>query len=316
MTKYDTLKNLALDSITVTEAAAIAAYKLMGKGNEKAADKLAVDAMRSALNNLNINGTVVIGEGERDKAPMLYIGEEVGTKNGPEVDIALDPLEGTNILSIAAPNALSVMAITNKGGFLHAPDVYMEKIAIGFEYKEQLIDLDNSIAQNLKNIAKAKKCEVSDLVTTILDRPRHKELIAKVREAGSRIKLIKDGDIAAVIETTTEGSDVYIGIGGAPEGVLAAAALTVTGGQMCGRLLFSSDEEKTRAQKMGIKDLSHQYYLNDLAKGDIIFAATGVTSGSMLNGIRIKNNQTITNSILMCKATKTIRKVESVYRTC
>lgn len=311
------LNDLLLGITQATDAAAIAAYKLMGMGNEKAADQLAVDAMRKELNKLNINGTVVIGEGERDQAPMLYIGEKVGTCNGLEVDIALDPLEGTNILSIGAAESLSVIAMAHKGGFLHAPDVYMEKIAIGFGYQEQIIDLNNSPAQNLKNIAKAKKTEVSDLVTMILDRPRHKELIARVREAGSRVKLIKDGDIAAIIKTATPDSnvDVYMGIGGAPEGVIAAAALTVIGGQMCGRLVFDSDEEKSRAQKMGIKDLSKQYYLYDLAKGDVVFVATGVTNGSILNGVRVQGNKVLTNSIVMCRTPQIVRTIETCYLT-
>jgi len=243
--------HLLLEILRATESAAIAAHILVGKGDEKAADQLAVNAMRLALNTMNIDGTVVIGEGERDEAPMLYIGEKVGTGEGIKVDVALDPLEGTTILATGGQNALAVIAMAQQGGFLHAPDVYMDKIAIGFEYEERIIDLDNSPKINLQNIAKAKKCDISELVTVILDRPRHQQLIAKVREAGARVNLIRDGDVAAVIATATGANiDVYMGIGGAPEGVLAAAALCTTGGQMCGKLIFSKEEEKQRALKM------------------------------------------------------------------
>jgi fructose-1,6-bisphosphatase II / sedoheptulose-1,7-bisphosphatase len=307
--------NLILEAIKVTEKAAIAAYSLMGRGNEKAADKLAVDAMRLALNSINIQGTVVIGEGERDEAPMLYIGEKIGTGRGPEVDIALDPLEGTTLLATGGPNAISVIAMAEKGCFLHAPDVYMEKIAIGLEVAEQIVDLSNSPKTNLENIAKAKKCDISELITVILDRPRHEELIAKVREAGSRVQLIKDGDVAAVIATSmpNSGVDVYMGIGGAPEGVLAAAALCTTGGQMCGRLIFNKEEEKKRAHKMGIKELSKQYYLNDLAFGDVIFAATGITSGAMLNGVHLFSGGAITHSVVMQSSLGEVRKIETYH---
>lgn len=309
-------RNLPLEAIRVTEAAAISAYSLIGRGDEKGADELAVNAMRTSLNNIDIQGTIVIGEGERDEAPMLYIGEKVGTGKGSVIDIALDPLEGTTILATGGQNAISVIAMAQKGGFLHAPDVYMEKIAIGIDFPEQIIDLDSSPFVNLQNIAKAKKCDVSELVVMILDRPRHKELIAQVRDAGARIGLINDGDVAAVVATSmsTSGIDVYMGIGGAPEGVLAAAALCTTGGQMCGRLLFSKEEEKHRAHKMGIKDLNRQYHLKDLANGDVIFAATGITTGSMLGGVRLLQNGAITHSIAMRSSTGTVRKIETYHK--
>lgn len=306
-------RNLPLDAVRITEAAAIAAHSLMGRGDEKAADQLAVDAMRSSLNHLEIDGTIVIGEGERDEAPMLYIGEKVGTGRGPEIDIALDPLEGTTILATGGQNSLSVIAMTERGKFLNAPDVYMDKIAIGFEFEERLVDLSNSPAANLKNIARAKKCDVSELVAVVLDRPRHSELISRIREAGARIQLIKDGDVAAVIATAVpnSGIDVYMGIGGAPEGVLAAAALQTLGGQMCCKLLFDSEDQIARANKMGINDINKQYLLADLAHGDVMFAATGVTDGSMLKGVRLIHKGAITNSIVMRASTKTIRTLET-----
>ena len=307
--------NLSLDAVKACEMAAIAAYKLVGAGDEKAADKLAVDAMRQALNNIDMQGVVVIGEGERDQAPMLYIGEKVGTGKGKEIDIALDPLEGTTILATGGQNSLAVLAMAEKGSLLQAPDVYMDKIAIGLNFPEQIIDLDNSPKANLQNIAKAKKCDVSDLVAVILNRSRHEELIAKVREAGARVYLIQDGDIAGVVATSmpVTGIDVYMGIGGAPEGVLAAAALCTLGGQMCGKLLFDKDAQKTRARTMGIDDFSKQYRLHDLAKGEVIFAATGVTTGSMVGGVRMLPEGAITHSILMHSATKTIRKIETYH---
>src|SRR5271170_1491361 len=249
-------RNLALEAVRVTEAAALAASKLMGRGDEKMADQAAVDAMRTSLNALSIDGTVVIGEGERDEAPMLYIGEKVGT-GGPKIDIALDPLEGTTITAKGLPNALAVMAMAEDGGFLNAPDVYMDKIAVGGGLPDNVVDLDTAPAQNLKNLAKAKKMEVSDLVVCILDRPRHADLIAAVRASGARIMLISDGDVSGVIATSRPGSgvDIYVGTGGAPEGVLAAAALRCIGGQMQARLLFRNDEERTRARRLGIEDL-------------------------------------------------------------
>ena len=241
--------------------------------------------MRESLNAMDISGTIVIGEGERDEAPMLYIGEKVGTGEGPEIDIALDPLEGTNLCATGSPNSLAVIAFAEKGGFLHAPDVYMDKIAVGGGLPEGVVDLDNNVAKNLKNLAKAKKCDVTDLNTVILERDRHEELIAKVREAGSRITLITDGDVAAIISTAVPNptADLYVGIGGAPEGVLAAAALRATGGQMQGRLIFNDDKKQMeRAKRMGVADLNKKYQLEEMAKGDVMFAATGVTDGFML----------------------------------
>ena len=260
------------------KAAALGCFKWIGQGDEKAADQAAVNAMRQALNTLSIDGTVVIGEGERDKAPMLYIGEKVGSGQGPEIDIALDPLEGTTICATGGPNSLAVMAMAEKNGFLHAPDVYMDKIAVGSGLPEGVVDLDETPEKNLKNLAKARKCEVSDLMVCILQRERHEEIIAKVREAGAKIKLIGDGDVAGVIATTNPdhtGVDLYMGIGGAPEGVLAAAALRCIGGQMQGRLLFDDNEQRERAKRMGVSDLSKKYKLEEMASGNVMFAATG-----------------------------------------
>ena len=306
-------RNLALEAVRVTEAAALAASKLMGRGDEKAADQAAVDAMRTSLNSLNIEGTVVIGEGERDEAPMLYIGEKVGMGGGPKIDIALDPLEGTTITAKGLPNSLAVMAMAEHGGFLNAPDVYMDKIAVGGGLPEGIVDLDKSVAQNLNDLAKAKKVDVNDLVVCILDRPRHSELIARVREAGARIMLIGDGDVSGVIATSTgdSGIDIYMGSGGAPEGVLAAAALRAIGGQIQGRLLFRNDDEKARAKKWGITDLNRKYSMTDMAKGDVMFAATGVTSGSMLKGVRRFHNGAETHSIVMRSKTGTVRWVSA-----
>lgn len=308
-------RNLALEVVRVTEWAALAASRLMGRGDEMAADQAAVDAMRSALNGLRINGTVVIGEGERDEAPMLYIGEKVGTGDGPKVDIALDPLEGTTITAKGGHNALAVIAMAEHGCFLNSPDVYMDKIAVGGGLPEGIVDLDDQPKKNLKNLAKAKHSEVEDLVVCILDRPRHADLIAKVRESGARIMLISDGDISGVIATTLEesGVDIYMGIGGAPEGVLAAAALRCIGGQMQGRLVFRNDDEKGRAQRLGINDLSRKYELTDLAKGDVMFAATGVTDGSMLRGVRRWKSGGQTHSIVMRSKTGTVRFIEATH---
>ncbi len=305
-------RNLALEAVRVTEAAALAASKLMGRGDEKMADQAAVDAMRTTLNSLAIEGTVVIGEGERDEAPMLYIGEKVGS-GGPKIDIALDPLEGTTITAKGLPNSLAVMAMAEHGGFLNAPDVYMDKIAVGGGLPEGIVDLDKSVAQNLNDLAKAKKLDVNDLVVCILDRPRHSELIARVREAGARIMLIGDGDVSGVIATSTgdSGIDIYMGSGGAPEGVLAAAALRAIGGQIQGRLLFRNDDEKARAKKWGITDLNRKYSMTDMAKGDVMFAATGVTSGSMLKGVRRFHDGAETHSIVMRSKTGTVRWVSA-----
>ena len=305
-------RNLALEAVRVTEAAALAASKLMGRGDEKMADQAAVDAMRTSLNALSIDGTVVIGEGERDEAPMLYIGEKVGA-GGPKIDIALDPLEGTTITAKGLPNALAVMAMAEHGGFLNAPDVYMDKIAVGAGLPEGIVDLDKTPAQNMADVAKAKKVDVADLVVCILDRPRHSELIAKVREAGARIVLIGDGDVSGVIATSTgdSGIDIYMGSGGAPEGVLAAAALRCIGGQIQGRLLFRNDDEKGRAKKWGITDLNRKYSMVEMAKGDVMFAATGVTNGSMLKGVRRFHNGAETHSIVMRSKTGTVRWVSA-----
>ncbi len=309
-------RNLPLEMVRVTEAAAIAAHKLMGRGDEHAADQLAVEAMRASLNNIDIKGTVVIGEGERDEAPMLYIGERVGTGKGPNIDIALDPLEGTTILATGGSNSLSVIAMTEQGKFLNAPDTYMDKVAIGFKYKEQIIDLDQTPKENLKNIAKVLERDVSELVVVILERPRHEELIARVREAGARIQLIRDGDVAGVISTSIPGSgaNVYMGTGGAPEGVLAAAALCTTGGQICTRLIFRNDIEKERANRLGITDFNKKYYLKDLASGDVMFAATGVTDGSMLKGVHLVQNGATTHSMAMRASTGTVRFIETHHR--
>jgi fructose-1,6-bisphosphatase II / sedoheptulose-1,7-bisphosphatase len=305
-------RNLALEAVRVTEVAALAASRLMGRGDEKAADQAAVDAMRSALNVLAIDGTVVIGEGERDEAPMLYIGEKVGL-GGPRIDIALDPLEGTTITAKGGANALAVMAMANEGGFLNAPDVYMDKIAIGGGLAPELVDIDNEPEENLRALAAAKNCDVADLVACILDRPRHADLIAAVRAAGARIQLISDGDVSGVIATSqpTSGVDIYFGSGGAPEGVLAAAALRAIGGQMQGRLIFRNDDERARGAKWGIEDLDRKYGLMDLAGGDVMFAATGVTNGSMLRGVRRVSGGAYTHSIIMRSKTGTVRTIEA-----
>ncbi|MBM3548879.1 MAG: class II fructose-bisphosphatase [Alphaproteobacteria bacterium] len=307
-------RNLALEAVRVTEAAALAASAWMGRGNEKAADQAAVDAMRTALNSLAIDGTVVIGEGERDEAPMLYIGEKVG-RGGPKIDIALDPLEGTTITAKGAPNALAVIAMADHGHFLNAPDVYMDKLAVGGGLPEGLVDLDEGPVKNLKALAKAKKVDIGDIVACILDRPRHAELIAKTRESGARIMLISDGDVSGVIATSkpSSGVDIYMGSGGAPEGVLAAAALRCIGGQMQGRLLFRNDDEKGRAAKLGIKDLNRKYSMLDLAKGDVMFAATGVTDGSMVRGVRRVGNSILTSSLVMRSKTGTVRTIEAEH---
>ena len=311
------LSSLSSQIIEVTEKAAIACYDWIGKGDNKAADAAAVKSMRETLNQMNIKGTVVIGEGERDEAPMLFIGEEVG-KGGVEVDIALDPLEGTTICANAGESSLAVIAFAKRGGFLHAPDVYMDKIAVGAGLPEGVIDLDNSPKTNLANIAKAKKCDISDLTVMILERSRHDELIAKVREAGARIRLIGDGDVAGVIACTNQTAriDAYMGTGGAPEGVLAAAALRVIGGQMMGRLIFGDNQKQIeRAKKMGIADLNKKYSAEEMARGDVIFACAGVTDGYMLNGVKkCKNSGKIfVNSLLMDSAAKKVIRTSSEY---
>ena len=305
--------SVTLEVVRVTEAAAIAAAGLMGRGDEVAADQAAVDAMRGALNALDIDGTIVIGEGERDQAPMLFIGETVGRGAGPRIDIALDPLEGTTITAKGLTGALAVMAFATEGGFLNAPDVYMDKIAVGGGLPAEVVDLDLGPGENLKALAEAKGREVRDLLACILDRPRHADLIAGVREAGARIVLIPDGDVAGVIATATPetGVDIYMGIGGAPEGVLAAAALRCIGGQMQARLQFRNDEEKSRAARLDISDLDRKYGLDDLAGGDVVFAATGVTDGWMLHGVRPYAGGVTTQSIVMRSSTRTVRWIEA-----
>jgi fructose-1,6-bisphosphatase II / sedoheptulose-1,7-bisphosphatase len=308
-------RNLALEAVRVTEAAAIAASRLMGRGDEKAADQAAVDAMRSALNSLHIKGTVRIGEGERDEAPMLYIGEEVGTGNGPKIDIALDPLEGTTITAKGGPNALAVIAMAEEGGFLNAPDTYMDKIAVGKDLPESVVDLDETVENNLKNLAKAKDVEIGDLVVCVLDRPRHEKIIAKCRESGARIMLIGDGDVSGIIATSAQeaGVDIYMGTGGAPEGVLAAAALRCIGGQMQGRVGFRNDDERGRASRLGITEFDKKYNLLELAGGETMFAATGVTMGSMLKGVRRFKGGAMTNSLIMRSKSGTVRYIEAQH---
>ncbi len=305
-------RKLALEVVRVTEAAAISAAKQIGRGDERAADQAAVEAMRAALNDLPIDGTVVIGEGERDEAPMLYIGEQVGA-GGVSVDIALDPLEGTTLTAKALANALTVIAVAEKGSLLHAPDTYMDKIAIGPGYAEGVIDLDADAHANILSLAKAKGVDPSEITACVLDRPRHAAIIEGVRKAGAAVRLITDGDIAGVIATSdpTTGVDIYIGQGGAPEGVLAAAALRCVGGQMQTRLVFKKDDERARAQRLGIKDLNRKYLLNDLASGDVVFAATGVTDGSMLEGVHSHGEYITTESILMRSGTRTVRWVKA-----
>lgn len=308
-------RNLALEVVRVTEAAALAASLQMGRGDERMADQVAVDAMRNALNSLDIAGTVVIGEGERDEAPMLFIGEEVGTGDGPKIDIALDPLEGTTITAKGLTNSLAVIAMAEHDGFLNSPDVYMEKIAVGGGLPEGVVDIDKEPAENLANLAKAKGVDVEDVVVCILDRPRHQELIKKVRDAGARIMLITDGDVSGVMATSEEASgvDIYLGSGGAPEGVLAAAALRCIGGQMQGRLIFRNDDERARAERCGITDFDRKYDLLDLAGGDVMFAATGVTNGTMLNGVRRFSGGAKTHSLVMRSKTGTVRYVEAEH---
>ena len=302
-------RNLTIEAVRVTEAAAIAAAEVMGRGDEKLADQAAVDAMRTALNRLQMAGTVVIGEGERDEAPMLFIGEEVGTGDGPKIDIALDPLEGTTITAKGMPNGLAVLALSDAGGLLNAPDVYMDKIAAGPNVPTDVVDLDNTAAENINNVAEAIGKDPNDVVACILDRPRHAELISAVREAGARIMLIGDGDVAGVMATAMPETniDIYMGTGGAPEGVLAAAALRCIGGNIQGRLLFRNDDERARAAKVGVEDLNRKYAITDLAEGDVIFAATGVTDGNMLQGVRRTASTISTESVAMRARTGTVR---------
>jgi fructose-1,6-bisphosphatase II / sedoheptulose-1,7-bisphosphatase len=305
----------ALEAVRVTEAAAMAAAREIGRGDERAADHAAVEAMRKAFNILPIDGTVVIGEGERDEAPMLYIGEKVGY-GGVMVDIALDPLEGTTLTAKALPNALAVMAMAEPGTLLNAPDTYMDKIAIGPGYAEGVIDLDADPAENILSLAKAKGVPPHEITALVLDRPRHATIIERVRKAGASVQLITDGDVAGVIATTDPetGIDIYLGQGGAPEGVLAAAALRCVGGQIQTRLVFKKDDERARAAKLGIKDLNKKYSLMDLASGDVIFSATGVTDGSMLSGVHLRGEYVMTESVVMRSATGTVRWIKGRHR--
>ncbi|MBI5905321.1 MAG: class II fructose-bisphosphatase [Deltaproteobacteria bacterium] len=307
-------RNLAMEVVRVTEAAALAAARLMGRGDNIAADQAAVTAMRKALNFVQFKGRVVIGEGERDEAPMLFIGEEVGAADSPKVDIAVDPLEGTSIVASGGNNALAVIAIAEEGGFLHAPDTYMQKIAVGPKARGS-IDITATPTENLRRIAKALKSYVEDLCVIILDRPRHQELIKECREAGARIKLIGDGDVAAAIATAKEGSgvDVLMGIGGAPEGVLAAAALKCLGGDMQGVLKFRNKEEIERAKTMGVTDLNRVYALEDLASSDVMFAATGVTFGDYLLGVRFFSGGATTQSVVMRSRSRTVRIIDTTH---
>jgi fructose-1,6-bisphosphatase class II len=307
-------RNLALEFVRVTEMAAVASARWMGRGDEKAADQAAVDAMRAMLDSVECKGIVQIGEGERDEAPMLYIGEKVGSGSGPELDIALDPLEGTTVCAVGASNSISVMAIANRGGFLNAPDTYMQKIACGPEGKG-IIDINESAEENLRRLAEVKRCRVQDLTCIVLDRPRHKELIDEIRKAGARIKLIGDGDVAGALACCEpdSGVDLLLGIGGAPEGVIAAAALRCMGGDFQGILKFRSDEEKERAVKMGVTDTEKVYTIEELASGEVMFVATGVTDGTFLRGVKFKSWGAETHSIVMRSKSGTIRHISAEH---
>jgi len=305
-------RNLALEVVRLTEAAALAASRLMGRGDEKAADQAAVTAMRQALNGLSINGTVVIGEGERDEAPMLYIGEEVGDGTGPEVDIALDPLEGTTLTAKDMPNVLTVIAMGPRGSMLHAPDVYMDKLAIGPGYRTGVVTLDMTPSERVSALASAQGCSTTDITVCVLERPRHEAMIDELRTTGCAIRLITDGDVAGVIhcaEPLVTGIDMYMGSGGAPEGVLAAAALKCMGGQMYGRLLFRNDDERGRAKSAGITNLDRVYTRDDMVTKDVIFAATGVTDGSILPGIKREPGFLTAETILMRSKTGSVRRM-------
>jgi fructose-1,6-bisphosphatase II / sedoheptulose-1,7-bisphosphatase len=304
-------RGLVLDAVRVTEIAAIAAWKLVGRGDEKAADQAAVDAMRTALNDLDIDGEIVIGEGERDEAPMLFIGEKVGRGKGAKIDIALDPLEGTTLTAKAMANALAVMAWAPKGTLLNAPDTYMDKIACGPGYPAGVIDLDRTPAENVQAIARAKGVEPSEVTVCVLDRPRHAEIMASLRSVGARVHLITDGDVAGVMNTADPdtGIDLYVGQGGAPEGVLACAALKCVGGQFQGRLVFRNADEKARAARVGIKDFDKKYDLHEMVRADAIFAATGVTNGALLDGVEVVDGFVHTHTIVMNSFTRTVREV-------
>lgn len=305
-------RNLALELVRVTEAAALSCGRWVGKGNKTSADRAATEAMRRSLESIEINGTVVIGEGEMDEAPMLYIGEKAGSGNGPEVDIAVDPLEGTNICAKGLSGSIATIALAPRGGFLHAPDMYMEKIAVGPSARGA-IDINLSPTENLKRVAETKGCHIEDLTVVILDRPRHDRIVAEIRQAGARIHLVSDGDVAPAIAAAVEGSgiDMLMGIGGAPEGVLAAAALQCLGGDMQGRLVFMNNEERERAISMGIVDFDRIYSSDDMAGGDVVFAATGVTNGDLLKGVRYVAGGAHTHSIVMRSKTRTVRFIEA-----
>jgi fructose-1,6-bisphosphatase II / sedoheptulose-1,7-bisphosphatase len=307
---------LTIEIVRVTERAAVSAARLRGHGNEKAADQAAVDAMRRELNKLPIDGTVVIGEGERDEAPMLFIGEQVGAKNGPKVDIAVDPLEGTTLCAKNMPGSIATMAMAEGGTLLNAPDVYMDKIAIGPGYPKGVVDLDASPEENIRALAKAKDVKPSDITALVLDRPRHAHLIDAIRKTGAAVALITDGDVAGVIHTadSSTGIDIYLGIGGAPEGVLAAAALRCIGGQMQGRLILDTEETRERALKMGIKDPRKRYEMEDMVRGDCLFSATGVTTGSLLKGVRFGRDKIETETVVMRSVTGTVRWIRAEHR--
>jgi fructose-1,6-bisphosphatase II / sedoheptulose-1,7-bisphosphatase len=306
-------RTLAIEVARVTEAAARSAAAWIGRGDEKAADQAAVDAMRNAFDQLDIQGTVVIGEGERDEAPMLFIGEKVGTGAGPCVDIALDPLEGTTLTAKAMPGAMAVVALAVGGTMLHAPDTYMDKIAIGAGYPDGVVDLDADPGDNILALAKAKGVRADRITACILDRPRHEKIIEAVRKTGAGVRLITDGDVAGVIHCAEPGTgvDIYLGQGGAPEGVLAAAALRCIGGQIQGRLVFKKDDERERARRIGITDLDRKYTTAEMASGDVIFAATGVTTGSMLTGVEETDSHIVTETVVMRSATKTVRWIKT-----
>ncbi|MCA3630836.1 MAG: class II fructose-bisphosphatase [Methylobacterium sp.] len=308
---------LTMELVRVTERAAVASAKLRGRGNEKAADQAAVDAMRRELNKLPIDGTIVIGEGERDEAPMLYIGEKVGTKKGPKVDIAVDPLEGTTLCAKDMPGSIAVMAMAQAGTLLYAPDVYMDKIAIGPGYPKGIIDLDASVEDNIHALAKAKGVKAHEITALVMDRPRHADLIGKLRALGCSIRLITDGDVVGVIqcaETAKTGIDIYLGIGGAPEGVLAAGALRCVGGQMQGRLILDTPEKIARAATMGVKDPKKKYDLLELASGDTVVAATGVTDGALLKGVKFSGEIIETETIVYRSLTGTVRRIQGEHR--
>ena len=309
-------RTLALEAVRVTEATALSAFRHMGRGDERNADLAAVEAMRAALQTLHMNGTVVIGEGEPGEAPLLFVGDAVGAGgDGPRIDVAVDPLEGATSCAKGGQNAVAVLALAQHGGFLAAPDVYMDKIAVGPNLPSGVVDLDETPAKNLRSLARAKVVDVSDLVVCILDRPRHEDLIARVREAGASVVLISDGDISGIIATTraVTGVDMYMGIGGAPEGVLAAAALRCTGGQMQGRLVLRNEDDRNRARRRGITDFERKYGLEDLAKGKVTFSATGITDGSLLRGVRRRHTGAATHSIVMRSVSRTVRFIEAEH---